>query len=167
MNDRHLGVVWKLVPYLFTQEISNDYMSILLISPIGVGVSESFSVTNGVKQGCVLTPTLFSTFLSIFLSATLDEAFRDMGGGVYIQSRQSADLFNVAHFRAKTKTTGILMKELLFAGDSALVAHSAGEMQNIVDAFSNASNKFGLKINTKKTVVLYQPNSTRTREEDI
>ena len=29
------------------------------------------------------------------------------------------------------------------------------------------SKKFGLKINTKKTDVLYQPNSTRTREEDI
>ena len=95
----------------------------------------------------------------------LDDAFRDMGDGVYIQSRQSADLFNVAHFRAKTKTTRILMRELLFADDRALVAHSAEEMQNIVDAFSNASKKFGRKI--KKTEVLYQPNSTRTREEDI
>ena len=41
------------------------------------------------------------------------------------------------------------------------------EMENIVDAFSNASKKFGLKINIKKTEVLYQPNSTRTREQDI
>ena len=126
-------------------------------------VSESFRVTNGVKQGCVLASTLFS----IFLSAMLDDAFRDMGDGVYIQSRQSADLFNVAHFRAKTKTTRILMRELLFADDSALVAHSAEEMQEIVDAFSNASKKFGLKINIKKTEVLYQPNSTRPRKEDI
>ena len=107
------------------------------------GVSESFSVTNGVKQGCVLAPTLFS----IFLSAMLNEAFRDMGHGIYIQSRQSADVFNVVHFRAKTKTTRILMRELLFADDSALVAHSAEEMQKIVDAFSNASKTFGLKIN--------------------
>ena len=38
-------------------------------------LSESFSITNGVKQGCVLVPTLFS----IFLSAMLDKAFRDMG----------------------------------------------------------------------------------------
>ena len=59
------------------------------------------------------------------------------------------------------------MRELLFADDSALVAHSAEEMQKIVDAFSDASKKFGMKINTKKTEVLYQPNSTRTREEDI
>ena len=35
------------------------------------------------------------------------------------------------------------------------------------DAFSDASKKFGLKINIKKTEVLYQPNSTRTREDDI
>ena len=110
-----------------------------------------------VKRGCVLAPTLFS----IFLSAMLDEAFRDMGDGVYIQSRQFADLFNVVHFRAKTKTTRILTRELLFADDSALVAHSAEEMQKIVDAFSDASKKFGLKINIKKTEVLYQPNSTR------
>ena len=45
-------------------------------------------------------------------------------------SRQSADLFNVIHFRAKTKTTRILMRELLFADDSALVAHSAGDAEN-------------------------------------
>ena len=59
------------------------------------------------------------------------------------------------------------MRELLLADDGALVAHSAEEMQKIVDAFSNASKKFGLKINIKKTEVLYQPNSTITREEDI
>ena len=97
----------------------------------------------------------------LHLSAMLSEAFRDMGDGVYIQSRQSADLFSVAHFRAKTNTTRILMRELLFTDDSALVAHSAEEMQKIV------SKKFGLKNNTKKTKVLYQPKSTRTREEDI
>jgi len=65
----------------------------------------------------------------------LNETFRDMGDGVYIQSRQSADIFNVAHFRAKTKTTRILIRELLFADDSALVAHSAEEKQKLVDVF--------------------------------
>ena len=71
-----------------------------------------------------------------------------------IQSRQSADLFNVAHFRVKTKTTRMLMRELLFADDSALVAHSAEEMQKIMDAFSDASKMFSLKINIKKTEML-------------
>ena len=94
----------------------------------------------------VFTITLFS----IFLSAMLEEAFRDMGGGIYNQSRQNADLFTVAHFRAKTKTTNILVRELLFADDSALIAHSVEEIQKIVDAFTSASSKFGLKINIKK-----------------
>ena len=59
------------------------------------------------------------------------------------------------------------MRGLLFADDSALVAHSAEEMQKIVDALSNASKKFGLKTNIKNIEVLYRPNSTRNREEDI
>ena len=149
--------LWQLMrkygcPEKFTTMIEALHTGMMANVSVGGEVSELFSVTNGVKQGCVLAPMLFS----IFLSAMLDEAFRD------IQSRESADLFNVAHFNAKTKTTRILMRELLFADDSALVAHSAEEMQNIVDAFSNASKKFGLKINIKKTEVLYQPNSTRT-----
>ena len=129
-----------------------------MIAVLHTGMMANVSVggivhfTDGVKKGCVLAPTLFS----IFLSAMFDDAFRDMGDGVYIQSTQSTALFNVAHFRAKTNTTRILMTELLFADDSALVAHSAEEMQTIVDAFSDASKKFGLKINIKKTEVLYQ-----------
>ena len=102
------------------------------------------------KQGCVLAPTLFS----IFLSAMLEEAFKDMGDRIYIKSRQNADLFTVAHFRAKTKATNILVRELLFADDSTLIAHSAEEIQRIVDAFANVSSKFGLKINIK-ILVLY------------
>ena len=160
--------LWQLLrkygcPEKFTTMIEALHTGMMANVSVGGEVSESFSVTNGVKQGCVLAPTLFS----IFLSAMLNEAFRDMGDGVYIQSRQSANLFNIAHFRAKTKTTQILMRELLFANDSALVAHSAEEMQKIVDVFSDASKKFSPKINIKKTEVLYQPNSTRTREEDI
>ena len=147
--------LWQLLkkygcPEKFTTMIEALHTGMMANVSVGGEDSESFRVTNGVKQGCALATTLFS----IFLSAMLDDSFRDMGDGVYIQSRQSADLFNVAHFRAKTKTTRILMRELLFADDSTLVAHSAEEMQKIVDAFSNASNKFGLKINIKLTSVL-------------
>ena len=47
----------------------------------GGEVSDTFAITNGVNQGCVLAPTLFS----IFLSAMLEESFKDMGDGIYIQ----------------------------------------------------------------------------------
>ena len=137
--------LWQLLrmsgcPEKFTTMIEALHNGMMANVSVGGEVSESFSVTNGVTQGCVLAPMLFS----VFLSAMLDEAFRDMGDSVYIQSRQ-----------------------LLFADDSALVAHSAEEMQKIVDAFSDASKKFGMKTNIKKSEVLYQHYSTRTREEDI
>ena len=80
---------------------------------------------------------------------------------------QNADLFTVAHFREKTKITNILGKELLFAEDSSMIAHSAEEIQRMVDAFATTSSNFGLKINIKKTEVMFQPNSTTAREEDI
>ena len=160
--------LWQLLrkygcPEKFTTMVESLHTGMMANVSAGGDTSESFAVTNGVKQGCVLAPTLFS----IFLSAMLEEAFRDMKDGVYIQSRQGADLFNVAHFKAKTKSTLILIRELLFADDSALLAHSAEEIQRIINAFSDASKKFGLKINIKKTEVLYQPNSTRTKEVDI
>ena len=100
-------------PKKFTTMFEALHTGMMANVSVGGEVSESSCITNGVKQGCVLAPTL----LYIFLSAMLDEAFRD------IRSRQSSDLFNVAHFRAKTKTSRILMRELLFADDSALVAH--------------------------------------------
>ena len=128
---------------------------------VGREVSKSLSVINGVKQSKVVYALLN------FPISNDRRGFPGYGGGVYIQFRKSADLFNVAHFKAETNTIRTLMIELLFTDDCALVAHSAEEMKKIVDAFSVASNKFGLKINIKKTEVLYQPNSTRNREEDI
>ncbi|KAK2151574.1 hypothetical protein NP493_2600g00003 [Ridgeia piscesae] len=69
-------------PEKFTTMIEAILTGMMANVRVGGEVSESFSVTNGVKQGCVLAPMLFS----IFLSAMLGEAFRDMGDGVYIQS---------------------------------------------------------------------------------
>ena len=60
----------------------------------GTDHSNEFAVMNGVKQGCVLAPTLFS----LSLSALLEVAFDDSLDGVSIQTRHNADLFNVAHF---------------------------------------------------------------------
>ena len=115
--------------------------------------SKEFEVTNGVKQGCVLAPTLFS----IYLAAMLEVAFKDSTEGVYIQTRKDADLFNISHFKAKTKTRLKIVREMLFADDSALVAHSEEDIQHLVDRFAGAATQFSLKINIKKTECLYQP----------
>ena len=119
----------------------------------GKDTSKEFAVTNGVKQGCVLAPTLFS----IYLAAMLHVAFKHAHKGIFIQTRHGADLFNVSHFKAKSCTTKHLVREMLFADDSALVAHTASDMQMLVDRFSMAANQFSLKINIRKTECMYQP----------
>ena len=79
-------------------------------------LSGSFLISNGVKQGCVLAPTLFSTFFSIMLH----EAKEDLPDGIYIRFRTDGSLF-ILRF-ARTKTIEELITELLFADDCALLA---------------------------------------------
>ena len=87
------------------------------------------------NQGCVLAPTLFS----LYLAAMLEVAFKDTTEGIYIQTRKDANLFNVARFKAKSKTSIKVVREMLFADDIALVAHSAEEMQSSVEKFYKSS----------------------------
>jgi len=50
-----------------------------------------------------------------------------------------------------------LIRELLFADDAALVAHSETALQRVTSCFAEASKLFGLKVSLKKTEVLHQP----------
>ena len=114
-------------------------------------LSGSFPISNGVKQGCVLAPTLFSIFFSI----TLREAKDDLPDSIYIRFRTDGSLFNFRRPLARTKTIEELITELLFADDCALLAHTEEALQHIVNRFSGAAKNFGLAISLKKTEVLY------------
>ena len=115
--------------------------------------SEPFTITNGAKQGCVLAPTLFG----IVFALMLQYAFHDLDLGVYLHVRTDGGVFNLRRFSARTKLTEYLIRDLLFADDCALTAHSLDDIQLIVDRFADAAQNFGLTISIKKTEVMYQP----------
>ena len=115
-------------------------------------LSGSLPISSGVNQGCVLAPTLFS----IFFSTMLREAKDDLPDGIYMRFRIDGSLFNLRRLLARTKTIEELITELLFAGDSTLLAHTDEALQHIVNRFSVAAKNFGLTISLKKTEVLHQ-----------
>ena len=114
--------------------------------------SEPFPISSGVKQGCVLAPTLFGIFFSMLLT----HAFSGNEDGVYLHTRSNGRLFNLARLRTKTKVRHVTIREALFADDAALVTHSEEALQRLIDRFAHACVEFGLTISIKKTEVMGQ-----------
>ena len=112
--------------------------------------SDPFPIKNGVKQGFVLAPTLFGVFFSLLLCY----AFRESEDGIFLHTRSDGNLFNLARFRAKTKVRRVLTREMLFADDAALTAHTEEALQQLIARFAGACNDFGLTISLKKTNIM-------------
>ena len=84
-----------------------------------------------------------------------------MDKGVYVRFHYDGSIFDLQRLSAKTKTLNSLIQEALFADDCALMAHKPGDLQAMLNRFSDASKQFGLTISLEKTEVLFQhaPNS--------
>ena len=115
--------------------------------------SEPLSVTNGTTQGCVMAPLLFT----LVFSAMLNDAFHDNDLGALIRFRTDGNVFNLRRLNSKTRTSKVLIRDLLFANDCALLAHTVDDIQAITNAFARSARRFGLTISLKKTEVIYQP----------
>ena len=111
--------------------------------------SEPYNLRCGVKQGCVMAPTLFS----IYLSTLLCHAFPSPEG-IALHTRHNRNLFSLACLRAKMKTDTGLICKLMFAKKVAFCTHSVLKLQETCNAFSASCNMFGLEISTKKIVIL-------------
>ena len=106
------------------------------------GKNRRFSITGGVRQGCVLSPRLFSAVLQWALQqwrTEIGHAGFDLGD----------NLGNLVDLR--------------FADDILLFANSGPEVAEILDKFVKAVGKVGLRLNIDKTVMLTneaQPSNT-------
>ena len=129
--------------------------------------SDPFPMHSGVKQGCVLAPTLFGVFFSLLLKFAFEQSME----GVHLHTRSDGKLFNLARLRAKTKVRTVLIREMLFADDAALSSHTEEDLQRLMDRFSHACREFGLTISIKKTNVMGQdvpsPPAIRIDNEEL
>ena len=100
---------------------------------------DEFPFTNRVKQGCVLALTLFSFLFSMMLLS----AFKDLDPGIQITYRYGG-IFNTERLKVKMKVRKSLVRDLLYADDCAIVAHSEDDLQRLADSLSAATKHFRL-----------------------
>ena len=105
-------------------------------------VSDPFPVTNGVKQGFILAPTLFSLLFTEMLSAAL----ANTSAGTTIRCRTDGRFFDLRRLKANTKVQEALVRDFLFAGDCTMAARSEEDLQCLADCFYTAAKALGLTI---------------------
>jgi len=87
-------------------------------------------IRRGVRQGCVLSPTLFN----LYSEKIMEEALEGATEGILINGR--------------------LINNVRYADDTVLVASTVEELQAMLDRVNTASEKFGININIKKTKLM-------------
>ena len=112
---------WRLLKELYST-VSNNVV-------LGNLESEWFNQDNGVNQGCILSPSLFSVMMK-----NLTDMLSEHNIGVPIASQ--------------------IINALLYADDVALIAESESDLQTMLTIASSFATKWNLKCNSNKSKVL-------------
>ena len=111
--------------------------------------SDEFAIISGVRQGCVLAPTLFNLYYDVAICMALENS-QPKGKGVRVAYLQGAKLVGN---RRKLQHEAII-SDLEYADDMALVTESWDDLKSILDDVSIWRRDLGLTISCSKTKTL-------------
>ena len=106
------------------------YEDVRCVVDVNQTFTDWFTVNNGVKQGCILSPTLFAMFI--------DDLVSD------INSKQAG---------VDCQTCSV--SALLYADDVVLLAPSSANLQCLIDVVAEWCTKWEMNINTSKTNIVH------------
>jgi hypothetical protein len=110
--------------------IQDLYMRQEAVIRIANEETEPAIIGRGVRQGCPLSPLLFS----IYAEMMMIEAFEDSNEGI--------------------KVGGEVIRDVRFADDQGMLASSEGELQTLMKRLEETAKEYDMKVNVKKTKVM-------------
>ena len=105
-----------------------------------------FRVSSGVRQGCVIAPSLFNIFIDLVIKKALSRMPENCG--IKIKSRSDDQSVLEGSFEY------IVM--LMYADDVVLMSHDPEELAYMLKAIDEVACEFGMKINASKTEIQIQ-----------
>ena len=117
-----IGVDWR-----DRRMISELYMNQEAVVRIAGGESDSGIIGRVVRQGCPLSPLLFS----IYAEMMMKEALENVEEGIRVGSE--------------------LIKDVKYADDQGMVANMEAGLQSLMDSLNTTATHYDTKINIKKT----------------
>ena len=124
---------------------------------VGGNLSDTFDVTMGVKQGCVLAPVLFNVFLlAVTLLSTRSAESRGRSAGIRVRYRCDGGAFRLARLKARGRTQQMVVRDLQYADDAAILARDSRELQEELALTDAQYGRLGLEMNTSKTEVMHR-----------
>ena len=119
------------IPDHLTCSLRNLYAGQEATVRTGYETTEWFQIGKGVRQGCILSPCLFSLYAEyIMRNARLEEA------------------------QAGIKIAGRNINNLRYADDTTLMAEREEELKSLLMKVKEESEKVGLKLNIQETKIM-------------
>ena len=113
---------------------------------IGSTQSESFSVCNGLRQGCTLAPTLFNLYFNAVMNSWRSH---NPQAGVKVKYKLGRKL--VGDRTTKSKLISTIFTKSQYADDAALYSSTRAAFENTTKSFVAEAFKWGITVNIQKT----------------